>query len=162
MLALVAVTTSAAAAPHSLSGPPSGAALPTMDALLNELRIPFNTSGSGFYTATVDFGENPFKVAFKVNEIAALNNGDMLTAVVMYIPLFNLAEGARPSAALVNKMLEIGGNLSMGRVGMVGNTIMFQSTFWLNEASTTSLMLQLEIGMMLAPAIGEQLRPFTT
>jgi hypothetical protein len=132
-----------------------------LEALFTAAQMPFVKTEEGSYVAviTVDEGESD---RFHVYQTAIGNdpNDEQLQVVHLYFLLGQLPKDAPVPIALIKQIVEWNAGLTMGKVVILDNTIVYTSSSWLSKTDADSLSLDALVGHYASKKLRKDIEPY--
>ncbi len=132
-----------------------------LEALFTTAEIPFTKAEEGRYIAviTVEEGESD---RFQVFLTALGNdpNNEKLQVIQLYFLLGQLPKGAQVPAALIKQVAEWNANLTLGKVVILGNAILYTSSSWLSRTDADTLAVDAVVGHYASKDLRKNVEPY--
>lgn len=132
-----------------------------IEALFKSAEIPFTSSEEGSYVAviTVEEGESD---RFHVYMTAIGNdpNNEKLQVVQLYFLLGQLPKGTSVPVALTKQITDWNANLTVGKVVVIGNAVLYTSSSWLSRTDAESLAQDAVLGHYLSKDLRKEIAPY--
>jgi|GEM_PF-2764755 len=156
MLLVIAVVVSAIAFRPSPAVSSETAAV-TLEGMLEELQLDYIKRGEGFYKIIVSI-EDETSMIIATEDM--LGGNPDLKLVFLYTRVAQIPEGVQPSRAMLKRMAEINGGLLIGNLSLDGDSVFYNSSFWLGNADSDTLAVELALGHMMRSDARKELLPF--
>lgn len=132
-----------------------------IEALFKAAEIPFTSSEEGSYVAviTVEEGESD-RFHVYVSSIGNDPNDEKLQIIQLYFLLGQLAKSAQVPIALTKQIAEWNANLSVGKVVIISNAILYTSSSWLSRTDADALAQDAVLGHYLSKDLRKAIAPY--
>jgi hypothetical protein len=132
-----------------------------IEALFKTAEIPFTSSEEGSYVAviTVEEGESD-RFHVYLSAIGNNPNDEKLQVVQLYFLLGQLPKGTQTPIALTKQIAEWNANLTVGKVVVIGNTILYSSSSWLSRTDADALAQDAVLGHYLSKDLRKEIAPY--
>jgi len=151
----------AAAQQQAAQQQPSQSPGKKLEALFAAAEIPFTKAEEGRYIAviTVEEGESD---RFQVFLTALGNdpNNEKLQVIQLYFLLGQLPKGAQVPAALIKQVAEWNANLTLGKVVIISNVILYTSSSWLSRTDADTLAVDAVVGHYASKDLRKNVEPY--
>jgi len=151
----------AAAQQQAAQPQPSQSPGKKLEALFAAAEIPFTKRDEGRYIAviTVEEGESDrFQVI--LTALGDNPNNEKLQITQMYFLLGQLPKGAQAPAALIKQVAEWNANLTLGKVVIIGDSILYTSSSWLSRIDADTLALDAIVGHYASKDLRKNVEPY--
>jgi hypothetical protein len=139
---------------------PSQAGSAKIPELLNACGAPHADLGDGVYKAIVAIDGKSETVIVRTQVLGNDPNNEALTLIQFLSLPIQFPEGTKPSAAAMNKIVELGGNMTVGKVALWPGAVVYSSVIWYSTATADTFGSELILAVMSSGAIKEQIGPF--
>ena len=139
----------------------SSAASKKIEALFKAAEIPYTSSEEGSYVAviTVEEGESDrFHVC--LSTLGNDPNNDKLQIVQLYFLLGALPKDTPVPVALTKQIAEWNANLTMGKIVVISNAILYTNSEWLSRTDADSLAQDAVLGHYVSKDLRKEVAPY--
>jgi hypothetical protein len=132
-----------------------------IEALFKAAEIPFTSSEEGSYVAviTVEEGESD-RFHVYLSTIGNDPNAEKLQVVQLYFLLGLLPKDTPVPVALTKQITEWNANLTVGKVVVIGNAILYTSSSWLSRTDADALAQDAALGHYLSKDLRKEIAPY--
>jgi len=132
-----------------------------IEALFKAAEIPFTSSEEGSYVAviTVEEGESD-RFHVYLTSIGNDPNDEKLQIVQLYFLLGLLPKDTQTPIALTKQIAEWNGNLSIGKVVVIGSAILYTSSSWLSRTDADALAQDAVLGHYVSKDLRKEVAPY--
>jgi hypothetical protein len=132
-----------------------------IEALFKTAQIPFTSSEEGRYVAviTVEEGESD-RFHVYLASIGNDPNDEKLQIVQLYFLLGQLPKATQTPIALTKQIAEWNANLSVGKVVVISNAILYSSSSWLSRTDADALAQDAVLGHYLSKDLRKEIAPY--
>ena len=137
---------------------PSGKKL---EALFTAAEMPFTKTEDGRYIAVITVENNESERFYVYLSALGDNvNNEKLQIVTMDFLLGQLPKGSSPSNALIKQIAQWNANLTLGKVVIYGNTVVYTNSTWLARTDAETLALDATLGHYMSQDLRKEVAPY--
>lgn len=132
-----------------------------LEAILNKAQIPFTKTPDGTYVAVISVDQNESE-RFHIDLVYLGNdpNDARYQLVQMYFLLAQLEKGASFPPALLKQVNQWNANLTVGKILVYGNVMVYNSTSWLERTDAEYLALDATLGHYSSQDLRKEIAPY--
>jgi len=129
----------------------------TLEGLLKEGQIDYIKAPEGYFKIIVTIEDETTLVMAEEESLAGRPD---LRLALLYTGVLQVPEGVQPSRAMLKKMAELNGSLLIGNLSLEEDTVFYNSSFWLDNANSKILGVELALAHMIRSGARKELLPF--
>lgn len=132
-----------------------------IEALFKTAEIPYTSSEEGSYVAviTVEEGESD-RFHVYLSTLGNDPNNEKLQIVQLYFLLGALPKGAPVPAALTKQIAEWNANLTMGKIVVISNAVLYTSSEWLSRTDADTLAQDAVLAHYVSKDLRKEVAPY--
>jgi hypothetical protein len=129
--------------------------------LLNEAELPFTKREENSYVTVITVDENESE-RFEVflTSLSDDPNNERLQVIQMYFVVGRLTKGAAPPPALVKEMGKWHAILTLGKIVIIGEAILYTSSSWLAHTDAQLLATDAVMGHLTSKDLRKEVAPY--
>lgn len=132
-----------------------------LEAILNKAQIPFNKTEGGTYISVISVDQNESeRFHIELGYLGNDPNDARYQIVQMYFLLAQIGKGASFPPALLKQMNQWNADLTMGKVIVSGNVMLYTSSAWLARTDAESLALDATLGHYSSQDLRKEIAPY--
>ena len=143
------------------AAPPAETAMQKLEKLLKDAEMPFTKREDNSYVAVITMDDNDSeRFEIFMTNLGEDQNDPKWQTLQMYFLLGRLPKDATVPAALKKEIDKWNGNLTMGKVVVVDNVILYTTSSWLVFTGAELLVRDAVMGHMTAKGLRKEVGPY--